>query len=90
MVIYSYEFKGTKLAKLLSTGVITEYPIPTDGSSPYGITTGPDGNLWFTEAQGNKVASISPKTGGIKEYPIPTENSAPVYIYSGPDGTCGL
>lgn len=28
---------------------ITEYPIPTAGSMPQGITRGPDGALWFTE-----------------------------------------
>jgi streptogramin lyase len=22
---------------------------------PYGIVTGPDGNLWFSESQGNKI-----------------------------------
>ena len=33
-----------------TTDVITEFPIPTGGSIPNGITSGPDGNLWFTEA----------------------------------------
>ena len=28
---------------------ITEFPVPTANSEPYGITAGPDGNLWFTE-----------------------------------------
>jgi virginiamycin B lyase len=26
--------------------------VPTAGSYPSGITTGPDGNLWFTESYG--------------------------------------
>jgi hypothetical protein len=30
--------------------------IPTAGSQPYGITTGPDGALWFTESGGNNIA----------------------------------
>ena len=29
--------------------VVTEFPIPTAGSAPFGIAAGPDGNLWFTE-----------------------------------------
>ena len=29
------------------TVTITEFPIPNN-STPYGITSGPDGNLWFT------------------------------------------
>ena len=28
---------------------VVEYPIPTAGSWPIGITAGPDGALWFTE-----------------------------------------
>ncbi|MDB5040312.1 MAG: hypothetical protein JWN27_1038, partial [Candidatus Eremiobacteraeota bacterium] len=27
---------------------------------PWGITSGPDGNLWFTESNGNTVARITP------------------------------
>lgn len=30
-------------------GDITEFPIPTAGSNATGITSGPDGALWFTE-----------------------------------------
>src|SRR5438093_745746 len=64
---------------------ISEYPVPTPGSYPYGITAGPDGNLWFTEANGNKIGRIT--TGGvITEYPVPTAGSAPLGIASGPDG----
>jgi streptogramin lyase len=31
---------------------ITEFPIPTAGSEPFGITAGPDGALWFTDIGG--------------------------------------
>ena len=31
------------------SGVVTEFPIPTVGSSPQDIVAGPDGALWFTE-----------------------------------------
>ena len=34
-------------------GVVT-YPV-TAFSAPYGITTGPDGNIWFTERGGDHV-----------------------------------
>ncbi len=43
------------------------FPIPTLGSSPEYITTGPDGDLWFTEFQGNNVARITPD-GAIAEF----------------------
>src|SRR5262249_40303194 len=37
----------------------TEYPIPTLASQPIGIVTGPDGFIWFTEYQGNKIGRIN-------------------------------
>jgi streptogramin lyase len=52
---------------------------------PYGITAGPDGNLWFTEWNGNKIGKITP-AGTITEYTIPTGGSYPVAITAGPDG----
>jgi streptogramin lyase len=64
--------------------VITEFPIPTVGSTPQGIAVGLDGNLWFTEfAGGSKIGRITP-TGTITEFP--GLSSAPFWITSGPDG----
>ena len=42
--------------------------MPTAGSRPFGITTGPDGNLWFTEYGGDKIGRITP-SGTITEFP---------------------
>jgi len=30
-------------------GALTRYDVPTGGAASFGITTGPDGNVWFTE-----------------------------------------
>jgi streptogramin lyase len=40
-----------------AAGTITEYPIPVE-TTPYGITTGPDGNIWFVDS-GNHVGGPS-------------------------------
>jgi len=32
---------------------------PSD-ARPTDITTGPDGNLWFTESNGNRIGQITP------------------------------
>jgi len=64
---------------------VTEFPIPTAGSLPSGITVGPDGALWFTENAGNKIGRIT-TAGVITEFPIPTANSQPNGITTGPDG----
>src|SRR5258707_5831487 len=69
----------------------SESPSPTAGSSPNDITSGPDGNLWFTEASpgpnGNKIGRMSP-SGAVTEFDITphTPDSGPANITRGPDG----
>jgi virginiamycin B lyase len=65
--------------------VLNEYTVPTSGSAPGTITTGPDGNLWFTEETGDKIGMITP-TGTITEYTVPTSGAQPLGITAGPDG----
>ncbi|HLX40289.1 MAG TPA: CHAP domain-containing protein, partial [Ktedonobacteraceae bacterium] len=64
-----------------------EYPIPTSGSQPLYLTSGPDGNFWFTESYGNKIGKITPN-GKITEYPLPScgDTYCPYGITAGPDG----
>ena len=68
---------------------ITEYPLPSGllypQKVPSGIAAGPDGNMWFTEYQGNAIGRITPD-GTITEYPLPTAGSQPNGIAAGPDG----
>ena len=45
----------------------------------------PDGALWFTEVDGNKIGRIT-TAGVISEYPVPTAGSRPYWITAGPDG----
>jgi len=61
---------GTTTA-LAKVGHFTEYGIPTSGSGPIGITAGPDGNVWFTESNGDKIGTIT-TSGKITEYTLPT------------------
>ena len=62
------EFQGTNvvnnIGRITTKGKITEFPLPTHcesplGCEPFGITAGPDGNLWFTESSGNKIGRIT-------------------------------
>ena len=69
----------------LTAGVITEFPLPTAGVSPFGITWGPDGALWFSEYTGSSIGRALPAPV-ITEFPIPTPNSATYGITAGPDG----
>ena len=62
----------------------TEFSIPS-GGTPAGITTGPDGALWFTEVDNSKIGRIT-IGGDITEFPTITLNSRPFSITTGPDG----
>jgi streptogramin lyase len=66
-------------------GILREYALPSANSQPLGITLGPDGNLWFTEAATSRIGSISP-SGTIHEYQLPLA-SAPSAIVAGPSRT---
>src|SRR5262249_20513604 len=68
---------------------VTEFPIPIIdvlSSRPEGITRGPDGNLWFTEADANRIGRITP-TGVVTQFSAGiTPNSQPAQITARPDG----
>src|SRR6266436_4348119 len=80
-----YLLSLSSLPALATGGSITTFPIPTSGSGPEGITSGPDGNVWFTEDAGNRIGRITP-SGSFTEFPIPTTGSVPFSITTGPDG----
>ena len=51
---------GMEISKLLTTlGVITEFVVPQGGQLRE-ITKGADGNLWFTETNGNRIGRMVP------------------------------
>ena len=54
--------------------------------SPRGITSGPDGNIWFTDFVRNAVVKVEPLTGTFTFYPVPTPAANPTGITVGPDG----
>jgi streptogramin lyase len=64
-------------------GVFTEFPVPADGSAPIAITDGPDGALWFTEGDANKIGRIT-TSGAITEF---STSGTPYAIAAGPDST---
>ena len=78
----SHTAPSTDAGRSVEAGVFTEFPIPTSGSSPNGITAGPDGNLWFTEFHASKVAKIT-TAGVINEFTTTTAGSFPYAITAG-------
>lgn len=69
-----------------ASGTVTLFPTPTADSHPFGITAGPDGNVWFTEKNlvAKPIGRIAPD-GTITEFAT-SAGSAPEAITTGPDG----
>ncbi len=69
------------------TAAVTEFNAGiTAASAPIDITTGPDGNLWFTESGASQIGRITP-TGVITEFATGISPGAgPSGIVTGPDG----
>jgi len=68
----------SSLPALAAAGTVTEFNVP---GGVFGITAGPDGNLWFTGA--GTIGRITPSST-ITLFPVP--GSAPGAITAGPDG----
>lgn len=79
---------GLALLSLTAGGVVAQAPstktFPIRGSQPFAITTGADGNLWFTLSNSNEVARITPR-GNISYFVTPSLSN-PAFITPGPDG----
>jgi virginiamycin B lyase len=78
------EAGANAIARVTSTGVLSEFPLPTAGALPDGIVAGPDGALWFTERATDRIGRIT-TAGAVTEYPLHA-GSHPRGIVAGPDG----
>ena len=56
---FTEDFYG-KIATITTAGAVTEYTVPTNNSSPTGITVGPNGDLFFAEHGGATSARSPP------------------------------
>jgi streptogramin lyase len=72
----------------VKTYAITEFPDLMPNTLANQITTGPEGNLWFTNDGSNDIGSFDPTTGSFTEVLVP--GPGPAYsagaITTGPDG----
>jgi len=76
---------GDVIERISLSGSVTTFSVGTTSSSPSSISAGPDGNLWFTEPDANKIGRITP-TGQITLFTVPTSGSQPTGIVTGPNG----
>jgi streptogramin lyase len=67
-----------------ATHAVTEYSIPS-ASPAYGITAGPDGNLWFADGANIGMIDLA-HDYAISQFPLPSAKAKPLWITAGPDG----
>lgn len=72
------------IARVSKDGVLTKYQPPTKGK-PQRLDLDAEGNVWFSERQGNKIGKLDPATGVIKEYALPGPEASPYAIGVGKD-----
>ncbi|HEU4830365.1 MAG TPA: hypothetical protein VFT04_14320 [Gemmatimonadales bacterium] len=56
------------------------------GPVPYELRTGPDGRIWMSELQGNRMLAYDPQTRTSKAFEMPRPASGPRRFDVGPDG----
>jgi sugar lactone lactonase YvrE len=64
---------------------VTEFALPVALGTAHQITSGPDGNLWFTTLHTRHVGRITP-SGVVTGFPLPESLGHPAGITAGPDG----
>lgn len=72
------------IGRITMAGAMTLFPVPSSlaaGGSIFGISFGPDGNLWYGSLLNNMLGRMTP-SGGITEFP----GWAPEDLTIGPDG----
>jgi virginiamycin B lyase len=65
---------------------IREWDVPTPHARPHDPAVAPDGALWFTEQEANKLGRLDPATGTIREYALKTTHSGPHGLVADADG----
>jgi virginiamycin B lyase len=68
-----------------ATGKVTTYEVPPHptlaagpgGPIPYELRVGPDGRVWMSELQGNRLVAFAPGTGKFQTFTLPTPHSGP-------------
>jgi virginiamycin B lyase len=73
------------IGRISKDGVLSKFYPPTKGK-PQRLVLDKDGNVWFTERQGDKLGRFDPKTETFKEFPLPGPDASPYAINIDRDG----
>ncbi|MGA0805994.1 MAG: virginiamycin B lyase family protein [Pseudohongiellaceae bacterium] len=73
---------GNRVGRITVDGVISEFAIPSEGSTPINIAVGPDHNVWYTK---NATLGRVTPAGAITEFPIAEGAARAVGLTAGSD-----
>ncbi|MCA1581678.1 MAG: hypothetical protein LC796_09880 [Acidobacteria bacterium] len=73
-----------RIGRMTPSGAVTLFDVPASRSAPQDVALGPDGNVWFADAN-SAIGRITP-TGKVTLFPTPASGSVPFHITNGPDG----
>jgi hypothetical protein len=73
------------VARISTGGAIDELGTPDPDSSPQYVTLGPDGAMWFTESNTNRLGRVA-RDGRITKFDLPDPDSGPTGIVGRSDG----
>ena len=77
---------SNRILRILPTGAMSTYDLPSFDPHPIGIAQGPDGNIWFAERNAKKIGRITPD-GNVTEFTVPPQlTTGPSQIVRGNDG----
>src|SRR5439155_1718448 len=79
-----------RIGRITTAGAASEPVLLTAGSGPLDIVSGPDGLLYFTERNTDRIGRINPLAANVQaslvEFLVPGAGSGPNAIAVGPDG----
>jgi virginiamycin B lyase len=74
-----------QIVEVSAAGAVRRHDLPRHsalasrpgGPVPYELRAAPDGRIWMSELQGNRMVVLDPRTGATDTFTLPTPNSGP-------------
>jgi streptogramin lyase len=75
-VVWVALFCANSIAKIdIRTHAVTEYALPHNYSSPYGVVVDNDHNVWINLMNADMIAKFNPTTEKFTEYQLPSRGT---------------
>ena len=86
-VLVAGEPQQNELERVAPDGSQTLYLLPDTRGDTVDAVTAPDGRIWFTDQEVNRVGVLDPRTRKVQEFTVPTPLSSPSGITVDSRGT---